>query len=150
MVSLLKLKVGKALDIGSKMIKDYFAVKEIFKDITRGEILFLNKGLKHLLDLREEKRPPDTYLPGETYPSHQYPSWMVDHACALLVGHREFEDKGCHFGFTSLADIMDIYIDYPQSKGWDKTPFYNGEWEGYARYLGLTDDEYQVSNTLKP
>jgi len=65
-----------------------FTVKETFPDITRSELMLLNKGLKQeaaLHDLEVIK----AVLPGEKWPSNHWPICLEGCARGLLEGIRE-------------------------------------------------------------
>lgn len=100
-----------------------FCIKELFKDINKSEIAFLNKALKqhcHEYVRAYGKR----VLPGETYPSNEWPDELKTLSCALLTLHRRGKDP---------KQIIEEQIDYPAHKGWGfGVPNYNGDWESFA------------------
>jgi len=106
---------------------DTFTVKEFFEDATRGEVLFLNKALKRLVEIHNLPVVKAT-LAGERFPSNHWPFKLVEHACALLVGLRRGESRD---------DLIRSYVEYPALKGWGLTPYYDGEWEEFATQLGV-------------
>jgi len=68
--------------------KKYFTIKELYQDTTRSEIIFLNKRLKRILELKKADPPPKITIPGEAWPSNQWPAWSEVYACAFLMAFR--------------------------------------------------------------
>jgi len=107
-------------------VKETYTVKELFgNDLTRKEIMFLNKWLKKLMEL--EKRPMllRRTVFGDSYPSNQWPKWTAHYACGLLVGLRNLDNE--HGYGVDENDVGDRYVLMPQRK-WG-APNYSGEWE---------------------
>lgn len=110
-----------------------FCVKELFKDIDQSGISFLNKALKlHCGHYTANPRAVihKRTLPGEKWPSNDWPDELKTLACALLTLHRSGVDPKI---------IIQSQILYPATKAWGLgVPNYNGEWEGdVERRLGF-------------
>jgi len=69
--------------------KKYFTIKELYQDTTRSEIIFLNKRLKRILELKKAETPPKITIPGEAWPSNQWPIWSSAYASAFLIAFRK-------------------------------------------------------------
>jgi hypothetical protein len=106
-----------------------FCVKELFPDIDQSGISFLNKALK-LHCSHYNATVGKRTLPGEKWPSNEWPDVVKTLACALLTLHRSGVDPKI---------ILQSQILYPITKEWGiGIPNYNGEWEGdVERRLGF-------------
>jgi hypothetical protein len=109
-----------------------FTLKELFKnDINYSELQFLNKHLKNYLDLYGKPMLPKRTVPGEKWPSNQWPKELIEVTCALLFGFRKIND-GNHDSMTRyklIDDLVDLQIAYPHKKCWGfGVPYYDGDY----------------------
>lgn len=103
-----------------------FCVKELFHDINQSDISLLNKALKAHMNLYG-REPSKRTLPGEKWPSNEWPDELKTIACCFLILHRRD---------VRWEEIRETQIDYPFSKGWGfGVPNYNGEWEPHDEKL---------------
>lgn len=78
------------LNTSGESMKDTFVIRELFPEISQSGSLFIGKGLKKHIDLRDipmlEKREEEGF-----YPTNQWPSGLIELACALFVKFDEAE-----------------------------------------------------------
>lgn len=116
-----------------------FTVKELFEDLNSSEIYFLNRALKKAMECEGAPMLPKRIVAGERFESNQWPNYFRRHAIGLLVGFRKTLETHGYVPKAVQDELIETYVEMPIQK-WGLTPNFTGEWEGYARHIGVDPD----------